>query len=438
MIVSNKFLRANYGRSLRKFLRSNATVERVVDFAGLPVFQGATVRTIILLTRRPRRDRYEVLYSPPVSTDVFQAMAGGSLPVEQAIAPSTYPVATEALDGAIWGFSRQETDDLMARLQAACVRLAEYCEGQICMGVKSGLMEAFVIDADTRAAILKRNAKAVEIIKPFLNGRDVRRYHVDPKGLYLIYTHHGVRIRDFPAVEKHLARLQSQVGGTGRRSRRGTNFNSRSIISPVSWTARRSSSPTSLQPPASPWTKLDSTAEIRPISSASGPVLIGVAEFAIGVLLLCELRRAGREEGNVPAILWPVLGEFSGPAARPLQVGRQGRPSPTGVAGRSHVGVAEATCRGEVGSQRTVIQRQIDATDADIDRLVYDLYGSDRRRDCRRGKRAVRIHDGGVAGGHSFAVSPGRTVRARGLPGQSGEPGRLSPGLESAIHQSLV
>jgi len=27
------------------------------------------------------------------------------------------------------------------------------------------------------------------------------------------------------------------------------------------------------------------------------------------------------------------------------------------------------------GAQKAVIQRQIDATDAEIDRLVYDLYG---------------------------------------------------------------
>src|SRR5262249_37079961 len=45
MIVSNKFLRSNYGKPLREFLRQNSIIERIVDFAGLPVFSGATVRT---------------------------------------------------------------------------------------------------------------------------------------------------------------------------------------------------------------------------------------------------------------------------------------------------------------------------------------------------------------------------------------------------------
>ena len=72
------------------------------------------------------------------------------------------------------------------------------------MGVKSGLTEAFVIDAETRTKILKTNSEASEIIKPFLNGRDIRRYAIEPKGNYLIYTYHGVNISSYPAVENHL------------------------------------------------------------------------------------------------------------------------------------------------------------------------------------------------------------------------------------------
>jgi hypothetical protein len=60
------------------------------------------------------------------------------------------------------------------------------------MGVKSGLTEAFVIDGATRNRLVKRNMRSAEIIKPFVNGRDVRRYFLDPPGDYLIYTYHGV------------------------------------------------------------------------------------------------------------------------------------------------------------------------------------------------------------------------------------------------------
>ena len=42
----------------------------------------------------------------------------------------------------------------------------------------SGLAEAFVIDATTKRKIVKSNEKAFEIIKPFLNGKNIRRYNI--------------------------------------------------------------------------------------------------------------------------------------------------------------------------------------------------------------------------------------------------------------------
>jgi len=79
------------------------------------------------------------------------------------------------------------------------------------MGVKSGLTEAFVIDAAKRAEIIGKNPEAQQIIKPFLNGRDVRRYYIDYKNMFLIYTYHGVRIKNFPAIEAHLRPFKQRL-----------------------------------------------------------------------------------------------------------------------------------------------------------------------------------------------------------------------------------
>ncbi len=211
MIVSNKFLRANYGKPLREFLSANAAIERIVDFAGLPVFAGATVRTIVLLTVRDPKGQRAMLYSPPLPAEKFAAVSGGSLTVEQAIASDTHKVAPGALKQAVWSFGEAGADELLARLKARCVPLAKYCDGQICMGIKSGLTEAFVINAETRADILRRNPKAAEIIKPFLNGRDVRRYCINYNDQYLIYTYHGVDIGKYPAAETHLKPFRDKL-----------------------------------------------------------------------------------------------------------------------------------------------------------------------------------------------------------------------------------
>jgi hypothetical protein len=65
MIVSNKFLRAKYGTPLREFLNRHSAIERIVDFAGLPVFPGATVRTVVLITRRDPEGTVSITYTAP-------------------------------------------------------------------------------------------------------------------------------------------------------------------------------------------------------------------------------------------------------------------------------------------------------------------------------------------------------------------------------------
>jgi hypothetical protein len=211
MILSNKFLRANYGQPLRAFLNHNARVERIVDFSGLPVFPGATVRTIVLITSKKDGAKHPILYSPPAEPNRFTQVASGALSVDDAVADSAYEVAAKTLEQAVWSFAEPKAEDLLTKVRGTSVTLAQYCEGRIWMGIKSGLTDAFVIDAARRDAILSRNPRAREIIKPFLNGRNVRRYFIEYEDQNLIYTYHGVSIERYPAVEKYLEQFKDQL-----------------------------------------------------------------------------------------------------------------------------------------------------------------------------------------------------------------------------------
>jgi hypothetical protein len=211
MIVSNKFLRANYGRPLRSFLQANARIDHIVDFAGLPVFAGATVRTIVLLTAREPQHNRPIAYCPPLPVDRFDALRAGSLDVADAITDTLRTIPATALAQGVWSFGSSHADEILARLRSSTRSLLDYCDNQICMGVKSGLTKAFVIDEPTRKRIIRQNPEAREIIKPLLNGRDVRRYHLEPTAAYLIYTYHGIDIRRYPAVRDHLKSFKARL-----------------------------------------------------------------------------------------------------------------------------------------------------------------------------------------------------------------------------------
>jgi hypothetical protein len=79
-------------------------------------------------------------------------------------------------------------------------------------GIKTGLNEAFVIDAPTRDRLVKADPKSAEILQPFLRGEDIKRWRIEPEGLWLINTPKGkVKIDDFPAVRAWLKPFRKEL-----------------------------------------------------------------------------------------------------------------------------------------------------------------------------------------------------------------------------------
>ncbi len=98
-------------------------------------------------------------------------------------------------------------------------------------GILTGFNKAFIIDNDTKEALIAEDPRSADIIKPVLRGRDIKRYRAEWAGLWLIATFPGLalNIDDYPAVKRHLlsfgkARLE-QSGSTlpnGTKSRKKT------------------------------------------------------------------------------------------------------------------------------------------------------------------------------------------------------------------------
>ncbi|HJT32561.1 MAG TPA: TaqI-like C-terminal specificity domain-containing protein [Pirellulales bacterium] len=210
MIVSNKFVRANYGRKVRELLANVARIDRIVDLAGLPVFKGATVRTIVLLTSKGGGTG-TLSYSPPITREQLAGVESGALTLERAVDPVAYDVAGSALAPDGWNLSRAEHSELLAKLKRIGKPLVEVVDGKICMGIKSGLTDAFAISAEEREAIVAKNPEADEILHPFLQGRDIRPYFVMPRDEFLIYTYHGIDMKAYPAILEHLRPFKQRL-----------------------------------------------------------------------------------------------------------------------------------------------------------------------------------------------------------------------------------
>ena len=83
---------------------------------------------------------------------------------------------------------------LLEKLRGAGKPLGEYVNGRFYYGIKTGLNEAFVVDRATRDWLIREHKSSAEILKPFLRGRDVKRWRVEPQDLWLIFTRRGIDI----------------------------------------------------------------------------------------------------------------------------------------------------------------------------------------------------------------------------------------------------
>ncbi|HSW64497.1 MAG TPA: TaqI-like C-terminal specificity domain-containing protein [Dissulfurispiraceae bacterium] len=105
---------------------------------------------------------------------------------------------------------------LMEKLRAVGTPLGEYVQGRFYRGVLTGLNEAFVIDEATRQRLIAEDPKSAELIKPWLRGRDIRKWKAEWAGLYLIYIPwHFEKIDQYPAIKQHLAQFKAKLEKRG-------------------------------------------------------------------------------------------------------------------------------------------------------------------------------------------------------------------------------
>jgi hypothetical protein len=96
-------------------------------------------------------------------------------------------------------------------MEESGITLGEYVNDQIYYGVKTGFNKAFVIDGAKRAELIAQDSKSTEIIKPLAIGDDVRKWCINYKDKWLIFTRRGINIDAYPAIKTYLAQWRTEL-----------------------------------------------------------------------------------------------------------------------------------------------------------------------------------------------------------------------------------
>ena len=180
-IMPNKWLQAGYGKPLREYFLS-FELNQLIDFGDIQIFEGATTYPCIFVSRKAKpKTEFTVSVLKEANKDDFYVN------VEQ----TTETFKVDQFSGETWVISSGTEQKLIERLKTNFKTLTDFVNGEAYYGLKTGLTEAFLIDEITKTTIIAEDPKSLEVIKPFLLGRDAKAYATAKAVSYLILLEKG-------------------------------------------------------------------------------------------------------------------------------------------------------------------------------------------------------------------------------------------------------
>ena len=212
-ITSNSWLKAEYGKTTRRYFSEGHTPLRYLEL-GKDVFESAIVDSGVLVLRTGG------------AGEVFPGVDMDRLLIKE-VPPQESLWGRVRPDGdAPWSILSSLEQSVLDKMLAAGTPLKDW-DVSINRGVTTGYNKAFIIDEKTKDTLVAKDSKSAEIIKPILRGRDIRRYRAWSANKWLIYSYAGIDISEFPAIKSHLLpheeALRKRTGGA-RRDRNGNLF----------------------------------------------------------------------------------------------------------------------------------------------------------------------------------------------------------------------
>jgi len=207
--IPNTFFRTDHERPLRRLLLTKQ-IEEIVVLGDLTGFETTNTSPCIIRVsnNKPTKEFY---VSKVEKFDV--------LSLDSYVKKHRHPFDQSTLTDGGWTLGDKRAENLLKKLQSSGTPLEEYLMGQIYRGIISGFTEAFVLDEKLKKLIIEEDSKSADLIKPFLTGKNIKRYSPPKSDKYLIFIPRGWTNeksqdrqnkwkwfkKEYPAIAHHLA-----------------------------------------------------------------------------------------------------------------------------------------------------------------------------------------------------------------------------------------
>lgn len=184
MILQNKWFKAGYAESLRRYLAHDMNLHEIINFGHAPLFDADTFPCILLLGKSNSENGAA---EESASVDFLEVDRGElySLDLHFYGRDRKQSVSIERLSAKGWELLTRELSGLMEKVRSAGIPLRKF-SGSPQYGIKTGLNEAFLVDQSVRDRIVSEDSNCKEIIKKFFRGEHIKRWHSPWGGDWII------------------------------------------------------------------------------------------------------------------------------------------------------------------------------------------------------------------------------------------------------------
>ncbi len=365
-IVSNKFIRAAYGEQLRRLIPAKAAIKQFLDFGDLPIFIGATVYPCIFVLQKEREAYHRDANQIEVCN--IHTLKFGNL--DDYVSESSFTVDQKALIGGNWQLHPRDEQQILLKIAHIGKPLSKYCGCEPLFGVKTGLNEVFIVP-DNKIDLITKGAQGERtIFLPYLRGRNVHRYRYEHTGDNLLFTD-GITEVSHPNVMTYLKANKSKLEartdiiGTSKKwyELRPCKYYNLLRKPKIIYACVAQKGSFVLDKEG---TFVDKTCYFIP---SDDMYLLGLLNSQLLFYYFSHI--AVQRRGGYFEYLTQYVTQL------PIATHPSGSPEALAVSNlvERMLSLHQQLAAAKTPNEKTHLQRQIEATDREIDRLVYELYG---------------------------------------------------------------
>ncbi len=224
-IMPNKWMLVDYGKELRRFL-AKTNLLQILNFGDIQFFKDATTYVCIFVTQNAEKS--ETAYALSLNQKTYH----GNFLAEIPAALGEY--SSNTFDENSWIIRPALHTSALAKMEKH-TKLKDL-PIEINYGIKTGYNDAFFIDGETRAKLIAKDKKSIELIQPLFRGRDISVWITKNQNIFLINPHNGnreqnippVNIDEYPVLKEYLNQFIEKL--TKRADKGDTPYNMRNCV----------------------------------------------------------------------------------------------------------------------------------------------------------------------------------------------------------------